>query len=139
MSRRKTAILLSRSLQNSRIAQVAVIVAMWLAGEAISRLSGLPVPGAVIGMFALLALLATGVIRLSSMRRGAYWLLADMLLFFIPAVLAVLDHGEFIGLIGLKIIAVILAGTLAVMCMTALAVDLGYRLMVALENRRVHA
>ncbi|WP_145635941.1 CidA/LrgA family protein [Neorhizobium alkalisoli] len=112
---------------------------MWLAGEAISRLSGLPVPGAVIGMFALLALLATGVIRLSSMRRGAYWLLADMLLFFIPAVLAVLDHGEFIGLIGLKIIAVILAGTLAVMCMTALAVDLGYRLMVALENRRVHA
>lgn len=139
MSRRKTAILLSRSLQNSRIAQVAVIVAMWLAGEAISRLSGLPFPGAVIGMFALLALLATGVIRLSSMRRGAYWLLADMLLFFIPAVLAVLDHGEFIGLIGLKIIAVILAGTLAVMCMTALAVDLGYRLMVALENRRVHA
>ncbi len=139
MSRRKTAILLSRSLQNSRIAQVAVIVAMWLAGEAISRLSGLPVPGAVIGMFALLALLATGVIRLSSMRRGAYWLLAHMLLFFIPAVLAVLDHGEFIGLIGLKIIAVILAGTLAVMCMTALAVDLGYRLMVALENRRVHA
>jgi holin-like protein len=139
VSRRKTAILLSRSLQNSRIAQVAVIVAMWLAGEAISRLSGLPVPGAVIGMFALLALLATGVIRLSSMRRGAYWLLAHMLLFFIPAVLAVLDHGEFIGLIGLKIIAVILAGTLAVMCMTALAVDLGYRLMVALENRRVHA
>jgi holin-like protein len=134
--RRKTAILLYRSLHNSRLAQVAFIVALWLAGEAVSRLSGLPIPGSVIGMFGLLALLATGTIRLSSMRRGAYWLLADMLLFFVPAVLAILDHGEFIGIIGLKILAVILAGTFVVMCFTALAVELGYRVMLSLEERR---
>ena len=61
------------------------------------------------------------------MRRGANWFLADMLLFFIPAILAVLDHREFLGLLGLKILAVILTGTGIVMAVTALCVDLFYR------------
>lgn len=136
MSRRKSAILFHRTLQSSRVAQVVLLAIVWLLGEAVARLTGIPVPGAVIGLFGMLALLASGVIRLSSMRRGAHVLIADMLLFFVPAVLAVLEHGEFVGLIGLKILAVILVGTVTVMCMTALAVDAGYRVMVAMEHRR---
>lgn len=135
MTKRKTAILLHKSLHRSRLAQVALIVMLWLAGEAVSRSTGLPVPGSVIGLFGLLYLLASGTIHLSTMRRGAYVLLADMLLFFVPAVLAILDHSEFLGIVGLKVLAVIVAGTLMVMCMTALAVDLGYRLMLRLETR----
>ena len=50
-----------------------------------------------------------------------------MLLFFVPAVLALLDHRELIGTLGLKIFAVILVSTTAVMCVTALTVDLCYR------------
>ena len=46
-----------------------------------------------------------------------------MLLFFVPAVLAVTQHGEFIGLLGLKVLVVILAGTVTVMAVTALTVD----------------
>lgn len=136
MTKRKTAILLHKGLHRSRFAQIGLIILLWLAGEAISRGTGVPVPGSVIGLFALLCLLTSGTLHLSSMRRGAQFLLADMLLFFVPAVLAVLDHSEFLGLVGLKVLAVILAGTLMVMCMTALAVDLGYRLMLRLENRR---
>jgi holin-like protein len=136
VTKRKATVLLHKGLHNSRLAQVALIVLLWLAGEAVSRSAGLPIPGSVIGMIALLGLLVTGTIGLSTMRRGAYFLLADMLLFFVPAVLAVLDHSEFIGVVGLKILAVILAGTLTVMCVTALAVDLGYRLMLRLETRR---
>ena len=136
MTKRQTAVLLHKSLHRSRLAQVTLIVLLWLGGEALSHGLNLPVPGSVIGLFALLCLLVSGTIRLSTMRRGAYLLLADMLLFFVPAVLAVLDHSEFLGIVGLKILAVILAGTLMVMCMTALAVDLGYRLMLRLESRR---
>jgi len=33
------------------------------------------------------------------MKRGADWLIAEMLLFFVPAVLALLNHKEFIGLL----------------------------------------
>jgi len=135
VTKRKASILLQRSLHRSRLAQVALIVVLWLAGEAVSRSTGIPIPGSVLGLFGLLYLLVTGTIRLSTMRRGAYFLLADMLLFFVPAVLAVLDHSEFFGLIGLKVLAVIVAGTLMVMCATAMAVDLGYRLMLRLESR----
>ena len=135
VTKRKTAIFLHKSLHGNRYAQVALIVLLWLAGEAVSRSTGMPIPGSVLGLFGLLYLLITGTIRLSTMRRGANLLLADMLLFFVPAVLAVLEHSEFLGLIGLKILAVILAGTLMVMCMTALAVDVGYRLMLRLESR----
>jgi holin-like protein len=50
-----------------------------------------------------------------------------MLLFFVPAVLALLDHRELMGMLGLKIFAIILISTTAVMCVTALTVDLCYR------------
>ena len=136
MTKRKAAILLHKSLHRSRLAQVGLIVLLWLAGEAVSRGMGLPIPGSVVGLLGLLVLLVTGTIHLSTMRRGAYALLADMLLFFVPAVLAILDHSEFLGLTGLKVLAVILAGTLMVMCVTALAVDFGYRMMLRLENSR---
>jgi holin-like protein len=136
MTRRKTSILIYRALHKSRLLQVGLIVLMWLAGEWLARKTGLPVPGSVIGLFGLLGLLATGTIHLSSMRRGATFLLADMLLFFVPAVLAVLDHSEFLGLVGLKILAVILVGTVTVMSVTALAVDFGCRIMLGLEEKR---
>ena len=84
-----------------------------------------------------LLLLASGKLKATTMRGGAQWLLADMLLFFVPAVLAILDHQEFLGIVGLKILDVILGGTAAVMCATALAVDFGYRMMMRLEHRHV--
>jgi holin-like protein len=58
------------------------------------------------------------------MCRGAEWLIGDMVLFSVPAVLAVLDHRELVGLVGLKILGVILGSTLAVMGVTGLTVSL---------------
>jgi holin-like protein len=136
MSRRKASILIHMMLHRSRLLQVGLIVAFWFLGELLARLTGVPVPGSVIGMAGLLGLLASGAIQPSSMKRGASFLLADMLLFFVPAVLAVLDHSEFLGLVGVKILAVILIGTVTVMSATALAVDLGYRMMLSLEKNR---
>lgn len=71
------------------------------------------------------------------MRSSAGWLLAEMLLFFVPAVMAVLDHSEFMGLLGLKIAAVIVAGTVMVMGGTALAVDLCYRWRLRLAGEGI--
>lgn len=114
-------------LDRSVVLQVGAIVAFWLAGEAIVRASSIPVPGAVVGLALLFVLVATRRVSESSVRRGAQWFLADMLLFFVPAVLAVLDHREFVGLLGLKLLFVILASTAAVMLVTALVVDRSFR------------
>lgn len=130
------ALLLRHTLRTNAIMQIVVLILFWQAGEAVSHLARLPIPGAVIGLGFMLALLASGHLKLASVRSGARWLLAEMLLFFIPAVLAVLDHKEFVGLLGLKILLVIIVGAAAVMITTALAVDVSYRLMISMEDRR---
>jgi holin-like protein len=61
-------------------------------------------------------------------RSGARLLLADMLL-FLPAVLGVMDHPALFGLLGLKLLAVIVPGTALVMAATALSVEWAARRM----------
>ena len=138
MNLHKFALAGRRHLRQSRMLQIVLLCLFWLAGETAMRLSGLPVPGGIAGMFLALGLLASRSLSLGCMRRGANWFLAEMLLFFIPAVLAVLDHREFLGLLGLKVLAVILLGTVIVMSVTALSVDLCCRLNLSLGGR-VHA
>ncbi|MBV9237590.1 MAG: CidA/LrgA family protein [Xanthobacteraceae bacterium] len=120
-------ILLRRRIQRSLVLQIALVGAFWLAGEGIVRAVGLPLPGAIIGMALTLAALCWGGLDIGTVKRGADWFMAEMLLFFIPAVLAVLDHHEFLGPLGVKLFAVIFVSTAAVMYVTALTVDLCLR------------
>jgi holin-like protein len=113
-----------RLVHRSAVLQVGLLLLFWVAGEGIVRLTGLPLPGGVVGMVLMLALLGAQRLRPGTVRRGAQWLLGDMLLFFVPAVLAILNHRELLGLLGLKLLAVILVGTAAVMATTALTVEL---------------
>ncbi|HZG29703.1 MAG TPA: CidA/LrgA family protein [Ensifer sp.] len=139
MTTRQIKLSVRRMMHVSAVMQIALLILIWQAGEAVVHLLNLPVPGSVIGLFFVLALLATGRINVVSLRSGAKFLLAEMLLFFIPAVLAVLDHREFLGLLGLKIFAVILVGAIMVMVVTALAVDFSYRLMMRLGDHHARA
>jgi len=118
---------LRRLVHHSALAQIGLIVVLWLFGEAVVRLTGLGLPGGIVGLATALLLLASGRVSPFSLRRGARWLLAEMLLFFVPAVLAVVDHREFLGPLGLKIMAVVVLGTAAAMLVTAATVDLCYR------------
>lgn len=86
-------------------------------------LTALPVPGGVVGMALLLALLSADRLGIGNVQRGARWLIGDMLLFFVPAVLAVLQHRELLGVLGLKLLAIILVGTALVMAATAMTVE----------------
>jgi holin-like protein len=118
---------LLRRCRENRLFQALLILMFWLVGETLVRVTGLALPGAVVGMFLLLALLASKRLHIRTVRRGARWYLAEMLLFFIPAVPAVLDHPEFLGLLGLKILVVIVVGSLMIMIVTAAVIDLCYR------------
>jgi holin-like protein len=127
MATRKLVVRFPRLVRRSRTLQIAILFAFWLAGVAMVRLTDLPIPGGIVGMVIVLVLLASRRISVLTMRRGAEWFLAEMLLFFVPAVLAVLDHRELFGLLGVKILIVIFVGTLAVMAVTAFTVDVFYR------------
>ena len=119
----------SRLIQLTQIAgQVSALSLFWWASDAIAARSGLPVPGSIVGLLVLLLLLHFGWLPLHWVKAGADWLLAELLLFFIPAVVAVLPHADMIRSVGLQIVFVIVASTAVVMTGTALVVDLSYRI-----------
>jgi len=113
--------------QWARAVQVLSIVVLWFACDQASRRWHLPIPGSVLAMGLLLALLLSGVVPAAGLRRGADWLLAEMLLFFIPAVMAVWQHLPLLREEGGRILLVILLGTVLVMGTTACLVDLVFR------------
>ncbi|WP_374587879.1 CidA/LrgA family protein [Ideonella dechloratans] len=128
MSLHDMSVIARRQWRHHRLVQMGLLVLAWLAGEVIVRVSGIGLPGGIVGMVLTLLLLATGQIQLGSLRRGAQWFLAEMLLFFVPAVLAVLNHPELFGWLGAKVLAVIVLGTLTVMAVTSVVVDMVLRL-----------
>jgi len=66
-------------------------------------------------------------VPLATVERGAHWLLGEMLVFLMPIMVALFWHGEFVGWLGLKILATVLVGTVGVMVTTAVSVDCLYR------------
>ena len=127
MTYRSSFIRTRRFLRQSRLAQIALLMLFWLVGDRVVHLTGLPIPGGIVGMLLVLAMLFANRLSLPGMRRGANWFLAEMLLFFTPAVPSVLDHPELVGWLGFKILAVIVLSTIMVMVVTALTVDWCYR------------
>lgn len=103
--------------------QAGFFLLCWVGGEALVRLLHLPLPGGIIAFAGVLLLLCTRVLPLNLVRGGADWLLAQMLLFFVPALLAVIEHPEFLGVLGLKLLLVIVLGTAAVMVVTGFVVE----------------
>ncbi|EGB15989.1 LrgA family protein [Pseudodesulfovibrio mercurii] len=135
MTTRAIAIPLRRKFHNSSLAQAGLLFLVWLASEGFVRATHVPVPSGIIGLLIVFTLLSSRRVSPRSLRRGSDWYLGEMLLFFIPAVPAVMAHPEFFGLLGLKLLAVILLGTVAVMNVTALTVDLFFRLEARRERR----
>jgi holin-like protein len=103
--------------------QAGVLTGAWWLCDRLTRALELPLLGGIIALALLLCLLLTGRVRLGLVRRGATGLLDHMVLFFVPAVMALLNHPELLGMVGLKILLVIGFSTLAVMVGTALVVD----------------
>ena len=123
----RIAIRLRHALRRSPPLQIGTVLGLWALGNVVARASGLPLPGGVVGMAILLMLLATHCISPISIGRGARWLIGEMLLFFLPAVMALLDHRDLLGAVGLKLVVVIFASTAMVMMGTALTVELFQR------------
>ena len=75
------------------------------------------------GLALLLVLFASGILKPAMLQLGAGWLMAEMLLFFIPALMSLLDYGPLLRSEGWKILLVIMSSTVLVMLVTALSVE----------------
>nr|WP_244196007.1 CidA/LrgA family protein [Paraburkholderia susongensis] len=124
----------------ARVARIAVqsaaLAALWSVADFAARKLHLPVPGGVVGLIVLLALLFCGGVAPRWIKAGADWLLSDMLLFFIPAAVAAVQYGGLFREDGWRLALVVIAGTLLVMVAVAFAVEQAARLERRLALRR---
>jgi holin-like protein len=117
--------------------QSAALAGIWLVADFVALAMKLPVPGGVVGLLTLLALLFSGGIAPHWIKEGADWLLAELLLFFIPAAVAAVQYGGLFREDGWRLALVVVVGTLMVMVAVAFAVEQASKLERRLVLRRV--
>ena len=105
--------------------QLLLYIGMFIASDRLVSWLHLPLPANIVGM-----------LPLRWVRAGSRWLLAEMLLFFIPAVVAVVNYGDLLRVDGWRICVVIALSTMLVLASTALVVDRLYQYEVARAARR---
>jgi holin-like protein len=114
---------LKKILTESRIFQIFLLIILWMIGQELSYFTNHFIPANIIALFLLIGLFLINKKTLNFFQLGAKWLLAEMLLFFVPATVAFFDHPEFLSLTGIKIFAIILVNTALVMICSAFVVD----------------
>ena len=105
-----------------------------LAGEAVVRVAALPVPGPVVGMMLLFALLLMRAPLPKQTGDTADGLLQHLSLLFVPAGVGVVQHVALLGDDGLRLLAVVVLGTVIALAATALTFAGVARLMGVSEQ-----
>lgn len=116
--------------------QVILYIGFFILAQQLVDWLHLPLPANIVGMLLLLALIMLRVLPLGWVKAGSRWLLAEMLLFFIPAVVAVVNYSALLRVEGWRIMLVIGISTLMVLGATALVVERVYRLELWLAARK---
>ena len=102
---------------------LVLCAALWAAGQWVAEVFALPIPGGVVGLAALVALLAARVIRPEWVEAGADLLIRHLQLFFIPAVMSLLSYPLLFGPLGLKILISLIIGAFVVMASVGVSVQ----------------
>ncbi len=95
--------------------QVAILIGFHQLGEMVQRFFEWLIPGSVIGLVALFLCLKWEWIRLEWVEVGAAFLIAELMLFFIPAAVGVVQYQELILQNGLYLLAFIVISTVTLM------------------------
>ncbi len=120
------------------LAALAALLVCQLLGEAIVRVSSMPVPGPVLGMVLLfLAMLARAPLP-KELGKTSDGLLKHLSLLFVPAGVGVVQNLTVLGNEGLRLIAVVVLGTIITLAVTALTFEYLARFMNVDEDAGDH-
>nr|WP_223293000.1 MULTISPECIES: CidA/LrgA family protein [Shewanella] len=99
----------------------------------------LPIPGSVIGLAIVLFLLLTKAIPERSVSLGSAWLIGELLLFFIPPVVSVIKYQSLFEHYGVRLIVMLVLGTVFVLVGTGFVVDRVFRFERRMNRQRAQA
>lgn len=94
------------------LAQLALLTAIFWAGKGIALVSGIPIPGNVVGVVLLFGLLTTGIIKPEYVQNAADFLLRHLVFFFIPIAVDLMNWGAVFYRYGIELALAIVVSTL---------------------------
>ncbi|AQX55395.1 CidA/LrgA family protein [Priestia flexa] len=103
--------------------QILFFILIFFVGQQISQALNLPIPGSIVGFGLLFLLLHLKVIKLNWVERAGNLLVGELLLFFIPAVVGLINYGDVLKSFGLQILIVITISTIVVMAITGMMAE----------------
>ena len=107
--------------------QIVLLSGIFYLSEQAVRAIGLPVPGALLGMALLFLALQYKIVRLEWVEDGADLLLRDLLLFFIPPAVGIMQYTNLFGVLGSKLIGAVAISILIVLWIISLCTVLVMR------------
>lgn len=103
--------------------QIAIILAVSFAGEALHSIIPLPVPGSIYGLLIMLALLMTGAVKIHEVKAVGDWLITLMPIMFVaPTAGLISGFDSYRGFI-IPIIVIVLVTTPLTMVVTGKTVE----------------
>ncbi|MDA1476790.1 CidA/LrgA family holin-like protein [Bacillus changyiensis] len=78
------------------------------------------IPGSILGIIVIFALLHFKVIKLEWVEIGALWLLAELLLFFVPSAVGIINYADLFAEFGTSILLVVAISTFVAMVSTGM-------------------
>lgn len=106
------------------IKESAIIFAITLAGEFLNHALPLPVPAGVYGLFLMLILLCSGLLKLKDIEATGSFLLDIMPIMFIPASVGLIESYHQLESVLVPILVITIVSTIIVMAVTGKAADI---------------
>lgn len=103
--------------------QFLIILVINFAGVIIQNIFHLPLPGTILGMLILFVLLWTKVLKVESIEKVCDFLILNMIIFFLPPAVELLEYMALLKTGFLKIIILLIATTVITMIVTGKTVD----------------
>ena len=119
-------------------AQLLFLIGLWWISALIQQYFHLPISAGVIGLILLLLALMSGMMKLVWIKSGADFILAELVLMFIPCVVGLVKYKQLFITQGWQLILAVVLGTLCVMVMTAYSVHFGFKLERKLQQKQNH-
>ena len=94
----------------NHLGQLAILVAVYWSGNQLAAVSGLPIPGSVLGVVILFTLLATNIIKLEQVSAAADFLLKHLMFFFVPIAAGLMTSANIFLESGWTLIIALVAG-----------------------------
>ena len=99
------------------IIQILFIYLFLFLGTVVKAIVSLPIPASMIGLLLLLFALKLGIVKLKWIEQGGNWLLAELMLFFVPSAVGIVNYDEMLSWQGFETILLIGISTFIVIAL----------------------